>query len=412
MTAPSPDSAITFTQPNLLKPNENNPGTGDDDYYNTVNLDLNKVSLPSAYISQGWPSSVSGLLSLFSNNTDLGSCQIYLNVNGTAGSHNCACRYVLMASGSMSDGSTINSKEFAAVNDSVNISSGGNATTFDGKWMPIQSYGTLVFPTTITVTQTTNGRDGCWCGGFYNSDDPTAGWNACQIGLKVVLTVQTVNWCTLPNTNNVGMDLCYNFLSDYNVNSWKVGVSPGQQITTAVQNYCQNKYPNATLQDLLPCTLKDTNDCNICACNMKQEDYQEYMISVTDQVSGTPPGIMPNCLFPPCKQSTFIEANLDGCPGPDCINVVAMNSNDVQGNISINQNSGCSTYNTGQANTGEGGKGSDEGWSTWQKVGLGFCILGVVILLVLIALAAWGGEKSGKGKGNQPVDKHDRRSDY
>lgn len=390
----SPDSQLQWTYNNFIQPTRDDP-IGDD-YINTRSINITAQGLPPDRIQNGWPETVQIFLDLFAGHEDLGQTTVYMNITGTAGSHGCVCKYALVSGGTMSDGTPIVQAEIGSVNPNVQAG-GGNTTSFDGTWVRIQKWDTLVYPTSVSVTQTTLDGGGCWCGRFYG-DDPDEGWNSCVVGLQVVWQVQTLNWCTLPDTTNIGMDMCYNFLSNYNVASWKAGLPPGQQETTAVQEYCQRRYADKSLEDLYPCTLPP-KDCNICACNLNQEDYSEYMLSLEDEVVGTPPGVMPNCLFPPCKQSAFIMNNLQGCQGPDCINVVSMDSNYISGGVTINQGNQCGDLQP----TGDD-PAAETGWTTGQQIALGVGIFCVVLLLcVVVYLVAVPPRRGRRPSGLEPV---------
>ena len=76
---------------------------------------------------------------------------------------------------------------------------------------------------------------------------------------------------------------------------------------------------------------------------MPMSQYNEYQQSLIEEDPTLATSFSAPCLFPPCKTSGFKPAGLQGCPGPQCINLVNLVGNDIN-SIEINQSANCANY--------------------------------------------------------------------
>ena len=364
------------------------PDSSEGDYCNPVSFDPNQIALHPSYVQQGWPSNMQTLLNIFGNSTTVGTTTLYASVGGTVAGNSCSCGYHLGIQGTMSDMSTF--PRFIIQTKEKGLDNNGPEPLNADNWKQVAIFDTICFPTDVTFVQFDNGGAGCGdniiCGHFYGTG-PNDGWNACQPNIKVVQSIQMINWCSISNSGNMGTDMCYNFVGNYVDDSWAMGVSPGQQVTTAVQDYCQTKYPDGTLDMFSPeCTLENQNDCDMCACNMQQSDYDQFMLSLgPDATKIAPAGLAPKCLFPPCNISNFQMNGSDGCPVPNCLNIVSMNGNKIvtNGGVTIDQSAECGNLGIGNNQSVDTTKDS-EGWSTTQKIAAAILTFLAVILVSIL----------------------------
>jgi hypothetical protein len=178
--------------------------------------------------------------------------------------------------------------------------------------------------------------------------------------LRAVILIDMYSWCTMADKYNIQFKPCYDFIGNWC--SQNGGCD--QPITTYLQKYCTTLYPDKDL-DLFN-TEFDSQDFQICACNMPTADYTAYQKSIQDSVVGFPVSPDASCVFVPCKNSNFKSSSLNGCPGPQCVQAVILDGNDVQGNVTVDQEANCGTPvdSSGGSGGSSGGSGGGSGGSS------------------------------------------------
>ncbi|MEM3062277.1 MAG: hypothetical protein QW303_01835 [Nitrososphaerota archaeon] len=253
----------------------------------------------------------------------------YVKATGEVAKHNCVATYTLYANAKLDDGTSIN--KIGIVQTSSNPDSGGPVNT---DWVDLGYRGSgLIIE--LSTNEDCSGS-GCFCG-FEKS---YGGWSKINISLRIDVSVDLLNYCTTPGTQNIYKDMCYDFISNYIV---KNGAT--QQINDYLEQYCTRKYPNGDLSIFDTKGTMDKKDYNICACNMSQNNYDQFEKSLKEHFPSLSLGsIRPQCLLPACIVSTFKNSKLDNCPVPQCFNLVDIDRSNIIGNVVINQSQDCSSY--------------------------------------------------------------------
>ena len=328
----------------------------------------------------GLPDNVDSLVNLVGPNNIAISC--YAAAKGSVADHDCEATWTLYVSGYLKDGTPISTT--GIVSSSDDLDSGGPINT---PWVPILSNGSSSPGIIKTMTQCSG--SGCWCGFFIYG-----GWSNAVVSLKLVVTINLVNFCTTMGQNNIKSDLCYNFISDY-INNQSFG--PTQEISSYLKDYCARNYPNGNLSLFNVGSNMDPRDYYICACNMPDQDYKEFLQSISGQFSSLDLGsIAPNCLLPACKTSPFKGIQLDNCPVPECLLITNVNDSNISGPVTINQNANCSKIGIKSPNSNSNANGPQSRtrkiidkikgvkWWVWMIVAI--IIIIIIITIVLIVM--------------------------
>lgn len=307
----------------------NNVLTCDSHGNGSVNFSANDFQIPNG-ILPGSPATLQDLFLLIGAGNIL--INYYIQATGSVSSHDCWSTYTLYVQGTLGDGSFTN--EIGVWATSNNPDSGSSVNS---GW-EILLTGADSIISSLSTHENCNGS-GCGC-----AFESKGGWSNVSISLRTDVTVNLLDFCigTGPNFVYNQNDLCYNYISDYITNT---SLGPTQPITSAMQNYCTQKFPNSGLDIFnLPATI-DSRDYKLCACNMPDQLYQQFEQSIKGQFPNLNLGsIRPNCLLPACINSPFKNNELDNCPIPQCLEIVNINGSTISGPTTINQNQNCSKY--------------------------------------------------------------------
>ena len=244
---------------------------------------------------------------------------------GNYSSFNCtgSAVHFLYASAMFADGSTQTGLDIITDHDTQPVNSG---------WVSFPN-STSVPITFIGTNHTCSGPCVCFSSGF----------SGLEISLQVTVSINMLNYCMSPGSQNISNNYCFNFMTDF-LNPLQ-GPGPNSSISEYLANYCSTKYPNGTLDLFNSPDIIGNVDYQICACNMPQTNYNDFLESVQGQFPNVDIGqIPPQCLFPPCLGSSFKGVNLNGCPLPQCFELVDLNGNVISGNVQVNQSENCSNY--------------------------------------------------------------------
>lgn len=296
------------------------------------------------------------------------SITYYAMATGSVSSHGCWCTYSLYVQGNLSDGSKTNYTNVWSTSGSPDQGGGVNSG-----WIVLLTNANSV----INKIWSQEGSSGSGCGCAFES---LGGWSDVSISLRIDVIVNLLDFCLGPGPNYMYKfnDMCYYYISDY-ITDKKLG--PSQAITTALQNYCSQKYPNKGLSIFnLPATI-NKQDYQVCACNMPDIYYQEFEQSIKSQFPNLDLGsIRPNCLLPACINSPFKNNELDGCPIPQCLEIVNINDSNIVGPTTINQDQNCNKYGIPHA---PGVPPSPVIPPSFRSISI-LSIVGVVIFLLLV----------------------------
>lgn len=352
----------------------------------------------------------------------------YAKAAGTVSSHDCWATYVLLIQSVVAMPPATSGNEITPSVALWRTSNSPNAGgPFDGPWT-LMTGNTQKVVTQVSTGDDCDGSDGGGCGCRFPSK---GGWKGTSISLRVDVEVFMMTFCT--TGVNIHEDICYNYISDY------ISVTPSgatQHMSDYMGEYCNTKYPNGDLSLFNSIeTIGDEKDYNICACNMPQKNYDEFYASAQGYYSDLNFGsIRYACLFPPCVNSDFMPNNLDKCPVPQCLNVVVLDGNEIEGDVEINQKADCEEYGITEdaaagtppdgEDVGSGGSGGDGGGSGGGGSGGGsgseppgtpssdsgipswvWWVVGAIVgLLLLAALGGLGYYLFGRKKGVEGVD--------
>lgn len=293
------------------------------------------IPLPANVVALGAPSNLQQLVNLVGvNNVNI---SYFAQANGTVSGYNCNnCAYYLNVKGNW-DSTGSNS----AIRDTtIYTTNSGGSQTISSPWVALPTNGTAVVMSKIRVSGEDNDSSACnVCTGTNDI------WDNVQVSIKISVTVNLKNYCTIMGSNNIHSDACYYYMSDYMV----ANAGGDTAIQTYLFDYCNRNFHNDDLDIFnIPPTLNtpnmDTKNANICACNMPQSEYTAYENSLLGQYPGMNLGtVKPNCIFPQCKMSTFQTIDLDQCPIPDCFQATIITDNIINGPVAVTNDADCTT---------------------------------------------------------------------
>ena len=298
------------------------------------------------------------------------SIDYYASASGSVSSHDCYAVQSLYCHGKFADGSCTNQTVLAQTSSSPN--SGG----------PVNSGWKLLIkniPLMLSSINTNSVCNGSGCGCVFSS---YGGWSNTNIGIKAEVTINLISYCSQMGVDNLNTPLCFNYVSNYISKN-----GPNEQFTTALKNYCSRKFTGKGLDILNPGYNIDPNDSKLCACNMPDSDYNQFLQSVIKKYPDLNLGsIRPNCLVPACVTSPFKGTDLDGCPIPQCLNVVTFNGNDIQGNIAIDQKQECNNIVSGKGPNTPPPPNKTTSTSFFNKYKWWILLLVILLIIIIIVI--------------------------
>ena len=220
-----------------------------------------------------------------------------------------------------------------------------------------------------------------------------------------------LNFCLPPNSSEkrprmLTDSACRTFFSDAS----QTAVST--ELSNRLDSYCQSKYNsfadlyNDGLDSSLTgaAQLDRTIDRGLCACHMKEEQYDKYSEQINRTVKGISNAIGNKyCLFPECASSRFKNPSTGvACPTARCINVAGFINNGTVEQVTIDQTApGCANLQIASTGTVTvpGGKNTppppsstqpavslpQASTSTTTPIIIG-SVIGIVIIIVLIII--------------------------
>ncbi|AUL77469.3 mg777 protein [Tupanvirus deep ocean] len=312
---PSPANSFSIYKNNIL--NCDSHGNA------SASFGASDLPIPTGVIS-GAPSNLHDLVSQVGANAV--TMSYYAQANGKVSSHDCWATYTLYVQGRLSDGTS--TSKIGITRTSNDPGKGGSVST---NWQALTTNTNAV----ITYLGSQEDCNGSGCGCKFESK---GGWDGVSISLRIDVTVDLMTYCT--KGQNIYQDMCYNYISDY-----ITGVGPTQQISDYMATYCNTKYPSGTLSMFNDPTKMDSKDYQICACNMPDQDYQQFYQSIEGQFPNLDLGSIPaNCLLPACVTSPFKSNKLNGCPIPQCLEIVNIDNSNIAGPVTVNQGANCTKY--------------------------------------------------------------------
>ncbi len=161
--------------------------------------------------------------------------------------------------------------------------------------------------------------------------------------LKVEISFDPYDYCTMPETNNIRNPSCYKFIKTKCVTNGGCD----EKISSYLNNYCQRNYAdkNYTLSMLnTPLTIPQ-EDFELCSCNMPTNNYAIFSNSLRNQ--NVPSEYItanePSCLVPACRNSYF-KSKKYACVTPQCLNINKISDNNVATDVIFNGNNNCESY--------------------------------------------------------------------
>ena len=186
------------------------------------------------------------------------------------------------------------------------------------------------------------------------------------------------NWPRLRIFDNT---VCYNYFNTYYGNG-----NVNTEIDNILVNYCVEEYENiATIQNggLL------IREKNLCACNMRDSQYENLRDSLDDQFPGLG-SLVGNsrCLFTPCVNSAFKTAGMGGvCTTPACLNIASIeNDGSIGGDVTVEQNAECASFDEVVNGDGDGDGSEPPAEQSWFSRNLIYIIIGAILLLAIIII--------------------------
>ena len=282
-------------------------------------------------------------------------------VTGNYSPFNCVfATHFLYASALFADGSTQTGLNLLSTNDSQPVNTG---------WIQFPSASSAP----ITFLGTNN-----YCTDSLSCPGCSGGFAGLEISLQITVSINMLDYCMSPNSQNISNNYCFNYMTDF-LNPQQ-GPGPNSLISEYLTNYCSTKYPNGTLDLFNNPDVIGNVDYQICACNMPQANYNDFLESVQGQFPNVDIGnIPPQCLFPPCLGSSFKGVNLNGCPLPQCFELVDLNGNVITGNVQVNQSENCSNYGIPGGSTP-----SSSSNTMYYLIGAGVVVFIIVVILTIV----------------------------
>jgi hypothetical protein len=401
----------------------------------TCPVDNTKINLSTPNVP-GTPANLSALITQVGANNITYDC--YVNIQGTITGHDCDDIWAITVAGGYGSGVSDQTNALAITQNALAQVAGtkgtGNGTT------PItiaQSSGNPNVNAPINMcdpTQTYNAGNVnvgglCWAK-FYTGTLPLAyiqlnascsgsgcgcqnqGASNISAVFRYEIHVNFMSYCS--QSTNLGNNYCFNLLGAY------LGKYPSNQITdAAMANYCSNKYPSGTMSMFNTQNQPNATDYQLCPCNMPTATYNDFVQAINTQFpTANLTQLHPPCLVPACKASTYKNSSLQGCPGPQCINLVNFQNNSVQGNVNFNQSADCTSLGftpgaTGQTNSptptsSTPSSTSPSTTSSFFSTYKVYIIIGIIILIILIIiLVFWfssGGEETAEANGTADTE--------
>jgi hypothetical protein len=327
----------------------------------------------------GPPTTVSQLIN-FVGESNI-SIDYYAIYSGQVSQHDCNCDYTLYAQAIFSGTTGSKVPLFTAPKDAQTYSSTEIRIVSNSK----QS---------IIRLDSSMGKEGGGCGCKFQS---YGGFDNITISLKTVVTVQMINFCT--TGDNIHYDMCYNYMGNYLSNA---NYGPTQEISDYMLGYCSRNYPDGTLNMWGEPENMDPKDYQICACNMPPDQYSTFYSDVLEEIPTLAFGsIATQCLFPPCVTSPFKGIGLNGCPVPQCLNIIDFDDVTINGDLSAEQQQECNELGipTGGSSTPPSGNNPNDNNNDnnnndnndnnntnyiWWALGLLLIIIIIVVLILAI----------------------------
>jgi len=288
----------------------------------------NDYNIPSTYVLPGMPDNLTNLIALVPS--QYLSLTFAFSGTGNLGGFDCDRQYTLYANVSFYNGERV--ENTLITQSSPNSNRGGY---IDTGFITIPHTGSSALYQ-VTFYAACSGS-GCGCVPAYI-------WGDIKMSMKVTVSIAMINYCTETGTENIYGDFCYNYIASYMVQNQKSSSPSMQGIATYLNEYCTTKYVNKGLSLFNSPNDIDNKDYNICACNMDKGDYMTFLQSVENQIHVSLGSIAGQCLLPACKESSFQPGYLDGCPVPQCLNIVNINESNIAGPVSINESADCTQY--------------------------------------------------------------------
>ena len=167
-------------------------------------VDRSFYKLPDNLVKMGYPQDIVQLRTILGpENVQL---KISASLQGKAGAHACWQYRTITMKGEYPNGDETNRVTIA-----TSPYDPGQELVLDGNDFTVLVNNARDI---ITYYSTEGGADGSGsgCGATFNRND---GWTNMVVNIKIECKFNLYQYCTLPNSDNLGTDMCYNFMSDY-----------------------------------------------------------------------------------------------------------------------------------------------------------------------------------------------------
>lgn len=302
------------------------------------------------------------------------------NAFGEVSQYTCFKTLTLIGSLTLQDGTVTSSRDL--------VSTSGNLLRHkpNSGWVSAGYIGPELATTLNTGHRCTGD---CWCGRFVED----GGFEEVHVSLRINVKIDMDKYCLAAGTNNIASDFCFTYMSD-NVPPYDPKTNKGGMVHD-MEKYLKTDFCPRNVKNGLD-YFTDKNAKNpahkLCACNMADNDYKMFVQSIGEKFPSLSLGsVQAQCLLPACLGSVYKATTLNGCPTPQCFQVINISKSQLAGPVNISQNSDCVSMGlsnekaapgTPIAEPGEAEEEEGEG-TAFTRTNIAI-IVGVVIVIIII----------------------------
>lgn len=276
------------------------------------------------------PKNLEELLAIVGPEPEYITYDVYANATGRVSNHDCWQTNELIVNGFFSNNSNKSSVSVTKTNDTPN-DGGPIAPCWTNKKTHAGTCWAKLYQGKDLLTKITT--DNKWVSGGNCAFFIKGGWDEAKVSLLIFVTVSAKKYCTLPDTENISNDFCFNSMAKY---FQQEGINVDD--TRYIENYCAKKFPDADLYTLKVENKIDNKDLNICACNMPLTAYGKFL----SRARAEEKTIQKKCYLGNCLDSSFKPEVLNKCPPSQCVNMIEINRSAITvDDLNINQRAEC-----------------------------------------------------------------------
>lgn len=282
--------------------------------------------------------------------------------------------------------------------DLVSTSGTGGGHDPSSGWVSVGYTGPELATILMTGSKCASGACGC---AFENF----GGFQEVHVSLRINVKINMDDYCLAKGTNNIASDFCFTYMSDnvppYNPKTARGGMDANME-KYLKEDFCPRNVKNGLDY------FTDKNSKNpahkLCACNMAGDDYKMFVQSIGEKFPSLSLGnVKAQCMLPACLDSVYKALTLEGCPTPQCFQVINISKSQLAGPVNISQNAECVSMGLSNEMAAPGTPIADlddpDGTSASSRRNIAI-IVGVVVVIIIIIIVVMIFVFSGDDKKN------------